>query len=146
MTTLVAKDLTTEYPRSPKETIAGYVIAARALDKCRATLAGTAGEYHFNCPLDQMFFEFSGVDSNAFKDFVETGAEDSAVAEWIKENASEKTREEVVAWNFKMRDSRMSEMPSQVQVYMEDEYWPNYLPGNYPHFFFDIYDMEEGRM
>jgi len=45
---LPAKDLTKEYPRSPRETLAGYLIAARTLDKCRAVLAGTAGEYHFN--------------------------------------------------------------------------------------------------
>jgi hypothetical protein len=36
-----AKDLTKEYPRSPRDTLAGYVIAARMLDKCRAVLAGT---------------------------------------------------------------------------------------------------------
>ncbi len=50
--TLNAKDLTKEYPRSPRETLAGYVIAARMLDKCRAAISGTLGEYHFDCPLD----------------------------------------------------------------------------------------------
>ncbi len=39
-----AKDLTKEYPRSPRETLAGYVLAARVLDKCRAAIAGTLGE------------------------------------------------------------------------------------------------------
>lgn len=33
---LLAKDLTKDDPRSPRETLAGYVIAARTLDKCRA--------------------------------------------------------------------------------------------------------------
>jgi len=45
---LIAKDLTKDYPRSPRETLAGYVIAARMLDKCRAVIAGTAGEYRFS--------------------------------------------------------------------------------------------------
>jgi hypothetical protein len=40
----LAKDLTKDYPRSPRETLSGYVIAARTLDKCRAALAGTVGE------------------------------------------------------------------------------------------------------
>ena len=40
----LAKDLNKDYPRSPREMLAGYVIAARILDKCRAVLAGTAGE------------------------------------------------------------------------------------------------------
>ena len=41
---LLAKDLTKEFPRSPRELLAGYVITARAADKCRAVLVGTAGE------------------------------------------------------------------------------------------------------
>ena len=49
---LLAPDLTKNFPRSPRETLAGYVIAARAVDKCRAVLAGTAGEYHSGCPVD----------------------------------------------------------------------------------------------
>jgi hypothetical protein len=36
-----AKNLSKDYLRSPRETLGGYVIAARTLDKCRATLAGT---------------------------------------------------------------------------------------------------------
>ena len=39
---LLAMDLTREYPRSPRETLAGYVIAMRMLDKCRAVINGTA--------------------------------------------------------------------------------------------------------
>jgi Domain of unknown function (DUF5069) len=37
---LFARDLRNgkEFPRSPRETLAGYVLAARALDKCRADL------------------------------------------------------------------------------------------------------------
>ena len=46
------------YPRSPRETLGHYVIAARTLDKCRAALAGTLGDYKFDCPLDNFFFDF----------------------------------------------------------------------------------------
>lgn len=63
---LLAKDLTKEYPRSPRETLAGYVIAARMLDKCRAVVAGTAGEYHFDCPLDNQFLGFTGIAADEF--------------------------------------------------------------------------------
>ena len=38
-------DLSKEAPRSPRNTdIAGYVVAARCLDKCRSDIAGTLGE------------------------------------------------------------------------------------------------------
>ncbi len=77
---IISLDLTTEFPRSPRETFASYVIAARTLDKCRAVIAGTAGEYHFDCPLDQMLLDFTGIKAEDFKDFVATGADDDAVA------------------------------------------------------------------
>ena len=32
-----------EFPRSPRQTLAGYVLAARAVDKCRAVLAAGKG-------------------------------------------------------------------------------------------------------
>ena len=52
---LLARDLRDgkQFPRSPRATLAGYVLAARAVDKCRAVLLGWEGEYHSNCPLDQ---------------------------------------------------------------------------------------------
>jgi hypothetical protein len=43
-TPIVARDLTKEAPHSPRERIAGFAIASRAVDKCRASLAGTLGE------------------------------------------------------------------------------------------------------
>ncbi len=47
----VAPDLRQGEPRAPEETLGGFSLAARALDKCRASLAGTNGDYTFNCPM-----------------------------------------------------------------------------------------------
>lgn len=63
----LAPDLRTGFPRSPREMLAGYVIACRALDKCRATLVGNEGEYHFDCPLDNVFFDFAWLSGQSFK-------------------------------------------------------------------------------
>ena len=68
----LAKDLTKDYPRSPRDLLAGYIIAARTLDKCRAFLNNSLGEYHFDCPLDNMFFGFVGITSEQFKEYVST--------------------------------------------------------------------------
>jgi len=77
---LLARDLRDdkEFPRSPRETLGGYVLAARAVDKCRAALVGWQGEYHSNCPLDQRWLKFAEIDYNAYKAFVATGAEVTA--------------------------------------------------------------------
>jgi hypothetical protein len=63
-----------EFPRSPRETVGGYVLAARAVDKCRAVLVGWQGEYHSNCPLDHRWLKFAEIDHHAYRSFVATGA------------------------------------------------------------------------
>lgn len=142
----LALDLTNAVPRSPRETIGGYVVAARCLDKCRAVLAGTNGEYHFDCPLDNLFFEFTGISAEQFKAFVATGADDDAVGAWIQENSQVKESREVVRWNNSLRDRRISEMPIELQEFLEG-YIPECLPeGAVVHVWFDVYDIEEGRM
>lgn len=142
----LAKNLTREFPRSPRETLAGYVHAARMLDKCRAVVAGTAGEFHYNCPLDRFLLDFTGIDAEAFKAFVTTGADDAAVADWIRAHSKVKTGGEVVSWNNKMRDLRLSEMPLPLQEFLEG-YIPKFIPsGKIVRVWFDVYDMEEGRL
>ena len=141
-----ALDLTKDVPRSPRVRLDKYVVGTRVLDKCRAVIAGTAGEYHYDCPLDQFFFEFTGICSDAFREFVATGADDAAVAQWVSENAEEKSIEEIVQWNNDLRYKRISEMPIELQVYLED-YIPENLPeGRVVYHWFDIYDIEEGRL
>ncbi|NOX99297.1 MAG: DUF5069 domain-containing protein [Verrucomicrobia bacterium] len=139
-------DLNTEFPRSPREVLAGYVIAARALDKCRAVVAGTQGEYHFSCPLDNIFFDFTGISSDEFKELVASGADDEAVAKWIVENSKVKEQREVIRWNNDLRDKRISEMPIELQEFLET-YIPQFIPADKMVYrWFDVYDIEEGRI
>jgi hypothetical protein len=144
----LALDLKKDYPRSPRATLAGYVIAARTLDKCRATLAGTNGEYHFDCVVDNMFFGFAGINADEFKEFVATGADDAAMAKWVEEHAIKRPRIEIIKWNNQMRYQRLNEMSDKIQEFMEG-YIPEFVPENLiPHvdYFFDVYDAEEKRL
>ena len=139
-------DLNAEVPRSPRSVVGGYVVAGRTLDKCRAVIAGTNGEYHYDCPLDQLFLTFAGISADDFKEFVATGADDDAVAAWINENGTSRTQEEIVAWNNDLRYKRISEMPIELQVFLEG-YIPEFLPeGRVVNYWFDVYDIEEGRL
>jgi hypothetical protein len=86
----LAKDLRKEEPRSADEELAGFPLAARCLDKCRATLLGIQGDYSYGCPMDRRFLSEAGLGAEEFKVFVATGASDSDVAEWITQHARAK--------------------------------------------------------
>ncbi len=81
-------DLTKSFPRSPRDKLGGIVWLPRLIDKARADLAGTLGEYKFNCPLDQGFFKFFGIEAGAFKEAVKAAPDDNAVLKWVISNTS----------------------------------------------------------
>jgi hypothetical protein len=92
-------DLRKSYPRSPREKLAGYAHLARMIDKCRATLAGTQGEYKYPCPLDQRLLEFSGIKAEQFTATVRGTKDDKAVADWFKKTAQPHSADEIERWN-----------------------------------------------
>ncbi|MCC6141576.1 MAG: DUF5069 domain-containing protein [Nitrospira sp.] len=144
---MLAKDLTKTYPRSPRETLGGYVIGARCADKCRAFLLGVNGDYNYwPCSLAGMLFSFTGITPEQFKDVVATGANDEELAAWLKAHSKVQDRTAIIQWNNQMKDLRLSEMPTPVQAYMED-YIAQYVPKHRPVYaYFDVYDLEEKRL
>jgi len=105
---LLSRDLRDgkEYPRSPRGTLGGYVLAARAVD----------------------------------------GATDDEIAEWIGQHAEIHSRAEIIAWNNKERDLRLSDLPPETQEYMED-YIAKFVPRNrVVYHWFNAYDLEEERL
>jgi hypothetical protein len=141
-----AKDLNTDFPRSPRETVGGYVIAGRTLDKCRAQINNSIGDYHYDCPLDNMFFDFAEITAEDFKTYVATGASDDEVGQWIQDNAKKRDQIDIIKWNNKMRGMRISEMPDPLQEFLEG-YIPEFIPQNkIVYVWFDVYDIEEERI
>jgi len=108
-----AKDLSKEPPRSPKIRIRDYVILGRTIDKCRAVLAGTVGEYHYDCPLDNMLFTFKGITGDDFKRAVERELSDEQLALWVDEQGVAKTPEEIRAWSDAMEAYSMYDNPEK---------------------------------
>ena len=112
-------DLTKQAPRSPKTRLGDFVILARTLDKCRALLWGNIGEYHFDCPLDNMLFGPAGVKGDDFKAQVEKGATDEEMVEWMKTNGSLKTPEEIKAFSEGMMAANPYENPEKRDWFVE---------------------------
>ncbi len=91
-------DLSQRPPRSPRLKLGGYVLLPRMLDKGRAHLAGKAGEYHFNCPLDQRLTEFTGLSADDILSLLKEGKSDSEVLAWIRAN-TKRTDFEIFHWS-----------------------------------------------
>jgi hypothetical protein len=93
-------DLTQRPPRSPRARLGGFVILPRLLDKGRATIAGTPGDYHYACPLDQRFLNFAGIDPDALKEQLTEGKGDGDILAWILETSKTKPSEiAIAAWS-----------------------------------------------
>ncbi len=93
-------DLTKRAPRSARVRIGGYVILPRMLDKGRATIAGTQGDYKYACPLDQQFLNFIGVDPDKLKEQLAAGKGDGEILDWIEKNSkNHPTPEQIAHWS-----------------------------------------------
>ena len=110
---VVGKDLTKEAPRSPRIRVGGYAILGRTIDKCRALVAGNIGEYHFDCPLDNMLFGFKGVKGLDFKAQIENGASDQQMAEWLDVTGEKRTPDEIRRWGDETEASRPYDTPEK---------------------------------
>jgi len=115
---LNAPDLTQRPPRSPRVRLGGLALLPRTLDKCRAELAGTNGEFHYDCPLDHQLFTFFGIEAAALKEQIALGGGDWEILEWVRANARQpRTPVEIEAWSAWM-ERRAPDNP-------EDREWFN---------------------
>lgn len=97
---ITSPDLTQRPPRSPRVRLGGYAILPRLLDKGRATLAGRQGEYHYDCPTDQLWFQFVGIDPAALKKQLAAGKGDGEILDWVRKHAKHpRTEAEIAAWS-----------------------------------------------
>ena len=113
-------NLTQRPPRSALTRLGGYVLLPRMLDKCRATIAGTPGEYHYDCPLDKHILNFVGIDAEALKAEVAKGLGDGEILEWITANAANKrTPWEIAQWSDYM-DRRGPDSDAETLAFFAD--------------------------
>jgi hypothetical protein len=114
------KDLTKEAPRSPKTKVGGYVILGRTLDKCRALLWGNIGEYHFDCPLDNMLFGWKKIAGDDFKSAVAEGKNDEEMAQWVDAHGDQVTEEEKQKWIDNMMKATLYNDPEKRDYFIEE--------------------------
>ncbi len=80
--------------------LGGYCILPRMLDKGRAVIAGTQGDFKYACPLDQEFLNFAGIDPEKLRVELAAGKGDGEILEWIKANAAnQRDPSEIEVWS-----------------------------------------------
>ena len=116
-----ALDLTKAPPRAPRARLADLdlIMAARTVDKVRATLpGGNLGSYNIPGFSTQMF-EALGITEDDFRDAVIHASSDTDVAAWLRKRV---TPEKVAAFNAAISARR-------IEHRLSDETWRK----KYPH-------------
>lgn len=141
---LLAWDLTQTPPRSPNALLGGYVILARTIDKCRADLIGKVGGYHWNCGLAKWFFEFKGLDPEAFREHVAAGWSDEDLLGWINSHGIHRSETDILAWSYDCRCHRPD--TPEMKAYVEQNIRALNREAPTIYTFFQMLDAEEGRI
>jgi hypothetical protein len=137
-------DLRTAFPRSMRFQLNGYVHLARMIDKCRAVLAGTEGEYIYPCPMDDRLMAFAGITADQFTAAVKADPSDDAVATWFAQTAKAHPPAELAAWN-RMMLNRGPSSPEKQEYFntLRDAVDPSRTDLTS---WADLQDLEEGRI
>ena len=136
-------DLRTKFPRSMRVTVDGYVHLARMIDKCRAVLAGTEGEYIYPCPMDDRLMEFAGITAEQFTAAVRDNPTDPGVIQWFNRMAKPHTQAELEEWNRMMLSRGPTTPEKQVSF---NKYRDAVDPSRTDlTSWADLQDLEEGR-
>jgi Domain of unknown function (DUF5069) len=119
-TPIVDRNLTKQAPHSPRERTAGFAIASRTVDKCRASLAGKLGEYHYDCPLDNMLFSFKGINGEQFKTAVQAAKNYEDIGTWLQANGTKKTPVEIKTWSDEVEVGSPMKNPEKRAYFIEN--------------------------
>ena len=136
-------NLTQEFPRSPRETIADLVHIPRMIDKARAACQNTLGDYIYPCPMDKIILEYLRVDSTTFQEKACNDTEDN-LSTWIISQSQNRSLGDKDAVNNKILKSR-PDNPEKRETFNK------ILKGIDPSrtditTWADLIDLEEGRL
>ena len=133
-------DLRAHPPRSPHVMLGGLYFLARTIDKTRAKLQDTLGNYKIGPGLSVYLFEWLGITEDDFTQAVRDAKTDEDVVEWLLARADRDT--------FRAINQRLSE-----RAIRDDEHFVQVLPRypvlrDYPHLrnWFEILDLDDRWM
>lgn len=121
----------------------GYVHLARLINKCRAVLAGTEGEYIYPCPMDERLLGYAGITADQFTAAVKENPTDEGVARWLRATGTAHSLAEQEEWN-RMMLNRGPSTPEKQEYFnkLRDAVDPSRTDLTA---WADLQDLEEGR-
>ena len=136
-------DLSREFPRSPKQKIAGLVQLGRMIDKGRAYKEKKLADYIYPCPLDKIILNFLQIDSDKFAKMV-VDKNDDEISIWAEELTKSKSSREISFINKQILD-RKPDSQDRLQYFNEirDKIDPSRTDIIT---WVDLLDLEEGRI
>lgn len=136
------------YPRSPRETMCGWMHLPRFVDKVRLNLAGrlhTDYQTNFGKGFDAMWLEAAGVKFDEFVKVVKDSITDGEVADWVLHNVK-KTEAEKRAHAERMLNSPAAEdVAAQARLRLRKEQ-AGIAPRDDVQTFIDVIDADEDRI
>ena len=136
-------DLSRDFPRSPKQKIAGLVQLGRMIDKGRAYKEKRLADYIYPCPLDKIILNFLRIDSDTFAKMV-VDKKDDEIGIWAKDLTKSKSSREISFVNKQILD-RKPDSQDRLQYFNEirDKIDPSRTDIIT---WVDLLDLEEGRI
>ena len=89
------------YPRSPRETMNGWMYLPRYVDKIRLHLAGKLhADYqeNFGKGFDGMWLKYAGVTHEQMIEVVKKSVTDGQVCDWVRQNVKKSAAEKDACW------------------------------------------------
>jgi len=137
--------------RSPRDTVGGIVVFGRILDKIRyfAREGKLPEGYHLgympgNRTFDERVCKFLGVDFNALTQRTNEGGTDEEIFEWCCQTGKHPSPEQIEIWNGFMSKRGWNDTASAGLQRNKEE--AGFSDRDDIVVFFDLMDVEEGRM
>jgi hypothetical protein len=137
--------------RSPRDTVGGIVVLGRILDKIRyfAREGKLPDGYHLgylvgNRTFDERVCKFLGVDFNALTKRTLEGGTDEEIFEWCCQTGKRPSPEQIEIWNGFMSKRGWNDAASNGFQKQKEEAGLGHRADILV--FFDLMDVEEGRM
>jgi hypothetical protein len=136
--------------RSPRETLGGYVILPRLIDKVRSHAKGALPPEYFpqllggEGTLDWRFLTFTGLDRETLRAAIIAAPDDAAVLAWVERHATAHTTSEKRAWAESIAAYRPDPERAQRRAQRYPEVAARFDVGAIS--LFDLIDLDERRI